>query len=93
MDYSDRRSAERVARALLALDLPKPLFRDLHHRTTLRDTEGVAEHVRWLQRGDASLDGLQKVLAERLHACLEAWFESGSWNDAASTALDTVPKS
>lgn len=39
----DRRMAERVARALLALDMPKSIFRDLHHRNTLRDSEGAAE--------------------------------------------------
>jgi hypothetical protein len=92
MDYADRHAAERVARALLALGLPKPLFRELHHRTdTLRDYEGVADHLRFLA-GDSALTGDQKVLAQRLHACLEAWFACGSWEAAAAVALKAVPK-
>jgi hypothetical protein len=92
MDYSDRRAAERVTKALLAAGLPNALFRELHHRETLRDTEGVAEHARWLATGDAPISAKQKVLAHRLHACLEAWFENGSWERVAARALEIAPK-
>jgi hypothetical protein len=92
MDYSDRRAAERVAQALLKAGLPNPVYRRLHHRETLGETEGVAEHVRWLASSDAAVTGKQKVLARRLHACLEAWLDCGSWERAAAKALNVTPK-
>lgn len=92
MDYSDRRAAERVASTLLLIQLPNQTFRRMHHRETLKGTEGITEHVRWLRQGAANLRGDQKVLARRLHALLDAWFEHGSWDAAAAVALAFVPK-
>ena len=92
MDYGNREIAGRISRSLLVLEMPNHVFRKLHHRDTLRDYEGVKEHLKWLEEGKVALVGRQKILQNRLHACLEAWLVSGSWDAAVRAALEAVPK-
>lgn len=92
VDFADRTEAARVATRLDSLGMPVATFHSLHHRETLRPSDTVAVHVKWLSKGTARLGLDHERLARRMQICLSHRLSGDEWSAAAAKALREVPK-